>query len=138
MAILIRTGNSIPRSINAFEKSDGAFPDEQRLRRVESELVAHAMRRDMGAPFGTPELRRLAVLQHHGTATRLLDVSTDPMIALCFACTDQAHSAKQGVLFAIEVSSAMQLMWDDERSVADIVDALGDELNEELIVPKNR
>ena len=109
------------------DQSDGAPPDEQRLRQVESELLARARRRDLGGGPETPELQRLAVLQHHGTATRLLDVTTDPMIALWFACAGGAHSGKQGVLFAVEVSSAMQLEWDDVRPIADIVDTLGDE-----------
>ena len=44
--------------------------------------AAHA---GFGGDPQVPELQRMAVLQHHGTATRLLDVTTDPMIALWFA-----------------------------------------------------
>src|SRR5713101_2517506 len=54
------------------EREDGTPPDEARLRQVESELLARAERSGFGGPPGTPELQRLAVLQHHGTATRLL------------------------------------------------------------------
>jgi len=64
----------------------------------------------------------LAILQHHGTATRLLDVTTDPMIALRFAC--EALTDKKGVLFAIEVSKAVHLDWSASRPTADVVDSL--------------
>jgi hypothetical protein len=110
-----------------IQQSDGAPPDEERLREVESALLRRAVRRDLGGDLDTPELQRFAVLQHHGTATRLLDVTTDPMIALWFACADEVQSHKQGVLFAIEASAALHLDWEEDRSVAQIVDALGDE-----------
>jgi hypothetical protein len=97
------------------------------MRDVEAALLRRARRRDLGGSPETSELQRSAVLQHHGTATRLLDVTTDPMIALWFACADEAHFNKQGVLFAIEVSTALHLDWEEERPLADIVDALGDE-----------
>jgi hypothetical protein len=110
-----------------IEQSDGVLPDEQRLREVEVDLLARASRRELGGAPDTPQLQRLAILQHHGTATRLLDVTSDPMIALWFACAGGAHSKKQGVLFAIEVSDALHLAWDDQRRVDEIVDGLGDE-----------
>ncbi len=47
----------------------------------------------------------LASLQHHGVPTRLIDVTTDPMTALWFAC--QRASADRdatGVLFAFNVT----------------------------------
>jgi FRG domain len=110
-----------------IEHGDGAAPDEQRLRDFESDLLARASRHEFGGPPETPELQRMAILQHHGTATRLLDVTTDPMIALWFACAGEAHTSKQGVLFAIEVSFAVHLEWDHGRTVAEVIDGLGDE-----------
>lgn len=107
--------------------SDQVLPDEARLREVEDALLARAGRRDFGGGLDTPELQRLAILQHHGTATRLLDVTPDPMIALWFACADAEHAGQKGVLFAIEVSTALHLEWDESRPVADVVDSLGDE-----------
>lgn len=107
--------------------NDGTPPDERRLREVEAEILERATRRELGGGKDVPELQRLAVLQHHGTATRLLDVTTDPMIALWFACAGGVHARAQGIVFAFEVSSALHLEWDGEGGVVEVVDGLGDE-----------
>ena len=103
---------------------DDAPPDEARLRQVESDLLARAAHRGFGGDPAVPELQRLAVLQHHGTATRLVDATTDPMIALWFACEDADLGDKKGVLFAIEVSKAVHLDWSESRPIAEAVDSL--------------
>ena len=102
----------------------GTAPDESQLREFEQDLLARAARRDLPGGHTVSELQRLAVLQHHGTATRLLDVTTDPMIALWFACEAAEYSAEKGVLFAIEVTGAAHLDWSESRPIADVVDAL--------------
>lgn len=102
----------------------GAPPDELRLRQVEAQLLTRAARGGFGGDAGVSELERLAVLQHHGTATRLLDVTTDPMIAMWFACEASDLADKRGVLFAIEVSRAVHLDWSESRTIADVVDSL--------------
>ena len=106
------------------KRHDGMDPDEQRLRQVEYDVAFQALHRGIGGGPETPELQRFAILQHHGTATRLLDVTTDPMIALWFACEDEERKGKPGVLFAIEVSKAVNLDWSDKRSMTEVVDQL--------------
>ena len=69
------------------------------------------------------------MLQHHGTATRMLDVTTDPMIALWFACQGTEHDGTQGILFAVEVSSARNLDWRENCPIADIERKAGSSFN---------
>ncbi|MBS1836080.1 MAG: FRG domain-containing protein [Actinobacteria bacterium] len=106
------------------QHAGGAPPNEDELRAVEQDLIASASARRMGGDATTPDLQRLAVLQHHGTATRLLDVTTDPMIALWFACEDRQYWDRPGVLFAVEVSNAQHLDWTHEDTISTTVDSL--------------
>jgi hypothetical protein len=102
----------------------GHPPTEGELRTVETDLLRRAERSGYGGARGTPDLQRLAILQHHGTATRFLDVTPDPMVALWFACDDTGPTVARGILFAIEVSGAEHLDWTDERPIDKVVDSL--------------
>jgi hypothetical protein len=63
------------------------------------------------------DVELLAVLQHHGAATRLLDVSSDPMVAMWFAVENQDPSDRtDGALFAINISRAESIRGTDQRS----------------------
>ena len=77
------------------------------IRRAEQHVLAAAREWGLGFQGGTymSDLQMLASLQHHGVPTRLIDVTTDPMTALWFAC--QRASADRdatGVLFAFNVT----------------------------------
>lgn len=64
-------------------------------------------------------LAQLAMLQHYGAPTRLLDISFNPLIGLWFAVEQQwdngteNHTEKDGRIFAIDVSG--RLINDDEQ-----------------------
>jgi hypothetical protein len=60
------------------------------------------------------DLGMMAILQHHGASTRLLDVSLDPMIALWFAVEGPAHSNKDALVAAFDISRLRQV----PRSIA--------------------
>jgi hypothetical protein len=64
----------------------------------------------------------LAVLQHHGAATRLLDVSSDPMVAMWFAVENLEFFDRNGALFAINVSTAETVGGTERRPWARILD----------------
>ena len=55
------------------------------------------------------DLGMMAILQHHGASTRLLDVSLDPMIALWFAVEGPTHSDKDALVAAFDISRLRQV-----------------------------
>lgn len=80
---------------------------EQKLRSREMELLTAA--RDWGLGYGiggwASDLQLLADLQHYGTATRLIDVSNNPMTALWFACQEPEPGANtDGALIALNTA----------------------------------
>lgn len=88
--------------------------DVDGLRAPERRILESARAWGVGLfPSGfVSDLQLLAVLQHHGAPTRLIDVTPDPMTALWFACQDESslHSATKtrtpghaGALFAFNV-----------------------------------
>lgn len=46
------------------------------------------------------DLEQLAIAQHHGLATRLLDWTMNPLVACFFACSD--HPDKDGAVYIVE------------------------------------
>jgi FRG domain len=77
---------------------------EAQLLGNELQILAGARASGYGRNLGDIEL--LAILQHHGAATRLLDVSSDPMVAMWFAVENQYFLNTDGALFAIKISKA--------------------------------
>ena len=85
---------------------------EEALREEELRILKEARRWGLGRDLGpsATDLHMLAVLQHHGVPTRLIDVTSNPMTALWFAIeeprADAAESVAKtsGVLFAIDVT----------------------------------
>ncbi|MEG0834692.1 MAG: FRG domain-containing protein, partial [Christensenellaceae bacterium] len=47
-------------------------------------------------------LEKLVYMQHYGCPTRLLDITSNPLVALYFACVD--NSDKDGVVYEFETS----------------------------------
>ncbi|HVK24991.1 MAG TPA: FRG domain-containing protein [Actinokineospora sp.] len=82
---------------------------ESDVRARERALLREARRwginRELGGAATDQQL--LAVLQHHGGPTRLLDVTSNPMTALWFACQkpDQSTSNRAGALMAFDVTN---------------------------------
>lgn len=99
---------------------------ETLLRGHEQQLLESARAPGYGRQSGDIEL--LAILQHHGAATRLLDVSSDPMVAMWFAVEDQDRLELDGVLFAINISRAKIIGGTERRPWNKILDnlAIGD------------
>ncbi|WP_103355643.1 FRG domain-containing protein [Amycolatopsis sp. CA-128772] len=93
-------------------RSDGSEVTEERVRARELEILEEARRWGLGRDLGSSatDLHMLAVLQHHGVPTRLLDVTANPMTALWFATEEHRPTESggvrrsPGVLFAIDVT----------------------------------
>lgn len=81
--------------------------DEESVRNAELEILREA--RDWGLgnhPTGrVDDLQLLSDLQHFGVPTRLIDMTSNPMTALWFACQPApAGVAKSGLLLALNVT----------------------------------
>lgn len=98
--------------VRRLDKIDGRLPDEDRLRAVESQLIEQARLWGVGneAAGEADDMHVLALMQHHGLPTRLLDVSASPLTALWFACQRQRDkdgdfvSDVDGVVIAFNVT----------------------------------
>jgi hypothetical protein len=89
----------------------GQTVTEKAMRAEEIQILEEARRWGLGRDLGpsATDLHLLALLQHHGVPTRLLDVTSNPMTALWFAAephanTDGGAGDPPGVLFAIDVT----------------------------------
>jgi hypothetical protein len=91
---------------------EGGEVTEERLRERELNILEEARRWGLGRDLGSSatDLHMLAVLQHHGVPTRLIDVTANPMTALWFATEEHKPSSggnvrrSPGVLYAIDVT----------------------------------
>lgn len=54
-------------------------------------------------PHGMSHIDILTKMQHYGVPTRLLDITSNPLVALYFAC--EQHGAKEGVVYCLCVGS---------------------------------
>ena len=101
-----RVRSSLLRHLLAEQGAAGP-PTEQTLRGRERAILREA--RSWGLGFGAtgfvPDLHLLTVVQHHGAPTRLLDVTTNPMTAMWFACQSPGGGATSGALFAFDVTA---------------------------------
>lgn len=85
---------------------------EEKMRDAELTILKEARRWGLGRDLGpsATDMHMLAVLQHHGVPTRLIDVTSNPMTALWFAAEEHRPKGdgeprrSPGVLFAIDVS----------------------------------
>lgn len=109
---------------------------EQVLRQREMEILHVARSWDIGlSEHGSvTDMHLLAMLQHHGAPTRLIDITFNPLTALWFACSDHERMDRPGVLVAmtisdkdVRVSSEIpELSWDlmDNPGAASLVQAM--------------
>lgn len=89
---------------SSLQRVHPATSDEDELRRREEKTIRDARRWGLGVTrYGLlDDLQLLADLQHHGVPTHLVDVTSNPMTALWFACARNTDVA--GLLLAVNTS----------------------------------
>ncbi|PSL37465.1 FRG domain-containing protein [Labedella gwakjiensis] len=95
-----------------------AGPTEDDVRRAELEILREAREWGLGvhATGRVDDLQLLSDLQHFGVPTRLIDVTSNPMTALWFACQPSVEgTAKSGLLLALNVTN-----WDRLSTVTSV------------------
>lgn len=114
--------------------------DEAQLRREEKRTLREAREWGLGSSTSgwSTDLQLLADLQHFGTSTRLLDVTSNPMTALWFAAqqlSDQELNdgfSEDGVLLAINVAGWRRFGRTPPRSFRENARPLSWELSDAL------
>jgi hypothetical protein len=95
-------------------------PTEDQICAYETDLMKHAIGR--GWSDGT-HASTYAKLQHHGAATRFLDVTHDAMVALWFAVEDSGDDSSDAAVFAIDVTGAKVFTAEDSHGWSDFTNA---------------
>jgi len=117
-----------PQNLPYHEEITQHFEDRIALEKsmIKAEVNLLNKAREIGIGRGLTALEKLTLLQHHGSPTRLIDVTSDWKVALFFACENDDD--RDGRIFLIntnllkwktfpkeesEVNRSEQLIWQD-------------------------
>ncbi|MFF9237460.1 FRG domain-containing protein [Streptomyces sp. NPDC014801] len=106
-----RVNSSLVRSltIGGGRRAALTLPREDQVRTREELLLQEARKWGIGLEVSRPtDFHLLAILQHYGVPTRLLDVTSNPLTALWFACQSASTPDVDGALFAFDITDFPQ------------------------------
>lgn len=105
--------------------------DDAQVENYTSSLLRAARAAHLDVHEGTslPDMALLALLQHHGAATPLLDISLDPIVGLYMATVSPNHEddTRDGALFAIR-RPQRQISDFDSRDFRDLYSSLDNDV----------
>lgn len=109
-------------------QEEGIPLNEESIRQREMRILDVARNWDIGlSEHGmVSDLHLLAMLQHHGAPTRLIDITYNPLTALWFACSDPKKLTQPGVLVVVAVTDALRHTTSENPQLTyDTIDKLG-------------
>lgn len=97
---------TLQSSLQRHLSNRGLNSSEQDIAGAERELIEVARSWGVGDIGGVEmdDLQLLAVMQHHGVPTRLVDFTSNPMTAMWFACQQDPTTLENGILLALDVT----------------------------------
>ena len=102
------------------DKLPNRRPKEHENLMLEAERNLLSKARNMGIGRGLTALETLTLLQHHGSPTRLIDITSDWKVALFFAC--ESDHDRDGQLFLIKIDTSRWINFPKDQNATERTD----------------